>query len=114
MKLGYTVDVTLESETVTKITTKVVQTSNTLMGTVDSVNSTYGFLYVYATDTSSGTTERVQIFTKKNNGTKIIDNKNNGNSRALKNVLSGESVLITGVRQTDGTFEASTIIILAD
>lgn len=114
LKLGYTVDVTLESETVTKITTKVVQTSNTLMGTVDSVNSTYGFLYVYATDTSSGTTERVQIFTKKNNGTKIIDNKNNGNSRALKNVLSGESVLITGVRQTDGTFEASTIIILAD
>ena len=52
--------------------------------------------------------------TKKNNGTKIIDNKNNGNTRALKNVVSGESVLITGVKQADGSFEASTIIILAD
>lgn len=114
LKLGYTVDITLESDTVATITTKVVQTANTLMGTVDSVNANYGFLYVYATDTASGTTERMQIFTKKNNGTKIIDNKNNGNSRALKNVLSGESVLVTGVRQTDGTFEAATIIILAD
>lgn len=115
LKLGYTVDVTLESDTVTKITTKVVQTTNTLMGTVDSVNGTYGFLYVYATDASgSGDMERIQVFTKKNNGTKIIDNKNDNGTRDLKKILSGESVLITGVRQTDGTFEASTIIILAD
>ena len=114
LKLGYAVDVSIESDTVTKITTKVVQTSNTLMGTVDSVNSSYGFLNIYASDAATGTTEKVQVFTKKNNGTKIIDNKNNGNTRALKNVVSGESVLITGVKQADGSFEASTIIILAD
>lgn len=115
LRLGYTVDVTLESDTVTQITTKVVQTTNTLMGTVDSVNATYGFLYVYATDTaSSGTPERIQVFTKKNSGTKIIDNKNDNGTRQLKSILSGESVLITGTRQTDGTFEAATIIILAD
>ena len=115
LRLGYTVDISLESDTVTKITSKVVQTTNTLMGTVDSVNSSYGFLYVYATYTSgSGTTERIQVFTKKNNGTKIIDNKNDNNSRELKKILSGESVLISGIRQADGTFEASTIIILVD
>ncbi len=115
LRLGYAVDLTLESDTVTKITSKVVQATNTLMGTVDSVNASYGFLYVYATDTSgSGTTERIQVFTKKNNGTKILDNKNDNNSRALNKILSGESVLISGTRQADGTFEASTIIILAD
>ena len=115
LRLGYSVDLTLESDTVTKITSKVVQATNTLMGVVDSVNSSYGFLYVYATDVSgSGTTERIQVFTKKNNGTKIIDNKNNNNTRALNKILSGESVLISGVKQADGTFEASTIIILTD
>ena len=115
LRLGYAVDVTLESDTVTKITTKVVQTTNTLLGTVDIVNGTYGFMYVYATDaTGSGTPERIQVFTKKNNGTKIIDNKNNNGTRELKKIVSGESVLITGVKQADGTFEASTIIILAE
>ncbi len=115
LRLGYAVEITLESDTVTRITSKVVQTSNTLMGTVDSVNSSYGFLYVYATDTSgSGTTERIQVFTKKGNGTKIIDNKNDNNTRALNKILSGESVLISGIKQADGTFEASTIIILTD
>ncbi len=115
LRLGYAVDVTLESDTVTKLTTKVVQTSNTLMGVVDTVNSSYGFLYIYATDTTgSGETERIQVFTKKSNGTKILDNKNDNNTRALNKILSGESVLVTGVKQADGTFEASTIIILAD
>ncbi len=115
LRLGYAVDISLESDTVTKLTTKVVQTKNTLMGTVDSVNSNYGFLYIYATDTTgTGETKRIQVFTKKGSGTQIIDNKNNNGSRELKKILSGESVLVTGIYQADGTFEAATIIILAD
>ncbi len=115
LRLGYAVDITLESDTIIKITSKVVQATNTLMGVIDSVNSSYGFLYVYATDTSgSGTTERIQVFTKKSNGTKIIDNKNDNNTRALDKILPGESVLVSGVKQADGTFEASTIIILVN
>ena len=86
---------------------------NNIIGVVESVNETYGFLYINTTD-ASGESKRVQVFTKKNGSTKIIDSKDNNSSRSLKNIRAGETVLVTGSELLDGTFEASTIVIMVD
>ena len=107
-------EITVDSDAIQKIETKSVKQVNNIIGVVESVNETYGFLYINTTDATTGESKRVQVFTKKNGSTKIIDSKDNNSSRSLKNIRQGETVLVTGSELLDGTFEASTIVIMVD
>ena len=114
LKVGFYVEITVDSDAIQKIETKSVKQVNNIIGVVESVNETYGFLYINTTDATTGESKRVQVFTKKNGSTKIIDSKDNNSSRSLKNIRQGETVLVTGSELLDGTFEASTIVIMVD
>lgn len=114
LKVGFYVEITVDSDAIQKIETKSVKQVNNIIGVVESVNETYGFLYINTTDATTGESKRVQLFTKKNGSTKIIDSKDNNSSRSLKNIRQGETVLVTGSELLDGTFEASTIVIMVD
>ncbi|MCL2776300.1 MAG: hypothetical protein FWD71_23605, partial [Oscillospiraceae bacterium] len=114
LRVGSYVSVTIDNDTVQTINTKARKQLNNIQGVVLSVNDTYGFLFITTTDDVTGEQIKMQVFTQKNGGTKIMDNKNNNKDRALGNIQPGESVIVTGTQSIDGTFGAATIIILQD
>lgn len=108
LRLGATVTVNIESDTVVKITSTTPSQSAAIVGVIDSVNKSYGFLTMKVTE-ADGSETSMQVFLKKS-GIKIIDSESGKDvtSSALK---AGQTISVTGAINT-GAFEASTIIIL--
>ncbi len=108
LRLGATVTVNIESDTVVKIVSTTPTASAAIVGVIDAVNKSYGFLTMTVTE-ADGTESQMQVFLKKS-GIKIIDSESGKDvtSSALK---AGQTISVTGAMNT-GAFEASTIIIL--
>jgi len=108
LRLGATVTVNIESDTVVKIVSTTPTASAAIVGVIDAVNKSYGFLTMKVTE-ADGTESQMQVFLKKS-GIKIIDSESGKDvtSSALK---AGQTISVTGAMNT-GAFEASTIIIL--
>lgn len=113
LRIGSVVNVTTDSNMVVSMETSSVKPTNNVVGIVDTINPQYEFLFLTVTN-NDGSTNRVQVFTKRNGTTKILDSKNNNVSRQFKNIVQGESLLVTGTEQADGSIEASAIIIMVD
>lgn len=108
LRLGSSVSLKIEGETAVKVTSASPTSSNVLTGTVNTVNTSYGFILLDSVD-ASGKAVQTQVFLKKN-GVKIIDSLT-GKEVASSNIKAGASVSVTGVMNT-GAFEASTVVIL--
>ena len=98
LRLGDTVDVTIEGKTITKVSTVSSIASNTnFNGIIENVESSYG--YIKLVDSAS------LVFTK---GAKIQDS--NGTSLTIRNLSEGDSVTIFGT-STSGAVEATLIVV---
>lgn len=108
LRLGSSVTLNIEGETAVKVSSTAPLATNVLTGTVNTVNSSYGFILL-DTATANGDVTQTQVFMKKA-GVKII-NSETGREVASSTIKPGMTLSITGVMNT-GAFEATTIIIL--
>lgn len=109
LRLGATVTLSIEGETAVKITSTAPSVSSVLTGTIETINTSYGFLLLNITD-SGGDVSQVQVFLKKT-GLKILDSTNNNKEVQQTALKQGMNVSVTGKMNT-GAFEASAVIIL--
>ncbi len=105
LRVGVAATVTLEGETVVKLTTDVSEGTTQISGTVTSVNTSYSVIQINYIDVASGIsyTEPVFIKTKAT----IIDVLT-GNTLKLSAVKEGAKITAFGVRNS-GIFEATTV-----
>ena len=106
-RVGDTVSLTLESDTVVKIATTTAQTANgKLEGTVTAVNAAYGFIKVsYVNDLGVTVDETVYC---KDATTKIMNIS--GVTKKLKDVAVGSVITAHGT-VSNGAFSASIVVI---
>ncbi|MBO4897781.1 MAG: S-layer homology domain-containing protein [Clostridia bacterium] len=110
LRLGATITLSVQGETAVKITSTAPTTSSVLTGTIDTINTSYGFLVLNITDPVTQEVSQIQVFLKKT-GLKILDSTNN-NKEVQQNALkAGMNVSVTGKMNT-GAFETSAVIIL--
>ena len=109
LRLGATVILSIEGETAVKITSTAPTVSSVLTGTIDTINTSYGFLVLNVPD-NSGDVSQVQVFLKKS-GMKIIDSTNNSKEIQQSALKAGMSISVTG-KMNMGAFEATTVIVL--
>ena len=109
LRLGSNITLKIEGETVVSAESVAPIVSSVLTGTVETVNSAYGFMLLNVVNAQTGDVTQTQIFLKKT-GLKIIDSTS-GKEVSLTSLKSGMSVSVTGVMNT-GAFEATTVIIL--
>ena len=112
LRIGSYVTANLESSTVKKIETTSNTTSKTIVGTVETINTDYNFFYMNCTNATTGESERLQVFVKKNGATKYIDSAD-GSTTSLGKMKEGCSVIITGTAQLDGSYVASAVVVMA-
>lgn len=112
LRIGAYVTADLESNTVKTIQTATTTASQTIVGTVETINNDYNFFFMTCTNTTTGESERLQVFVKKNGATKFIDSTD-GTSTSLGKMKEGCSVIITGTAQLDGSYIASAIVVMA-
>lgn len=108
LRLGANITANVESETVTSLTSTAPSTNTATMGTIEAVNTAYGFITI-TTEDADGNATSIQVFTKRNN-LKVIDSTD-GATKAVRDLKPGMSVSVTGVT-TNGAFEATAIIIM--
>lgn len=108
LRLGAQAALTVESNTVTKISTTVADTIIQVSGVVELVNSSYNMIQVSFFDAQSGQTASQSVFV--NTATKIFNNTT-GKTVALKNIEKGATISVIGTQST-GVYLASTIIVL--
>ena len=108
LRLGANVNLAVQGETVTKVTSTLPTTSAVITGSIEVVNAAYGFMLINTTD-QSGAEVQTQVFLK-NTSLTIIDSTS-GKSMVKTALKPGMSVSVTGVVNT-GAFEATTIIVL--
>lgn len=108
LRLNGTVTVTIEGETVTKVTSSSPTVASALTGKISVLNSAYGFFILDSTE-SSGKLVSTQVFFK-GNFIKIYDSvaRKEVSATALKQNMN---VTVTGYMDT-GAFVASAIVIL--
>ncbi len=105
LRLGMNAEVALDSNTITKITVTSPQDAGQFSGTVNIINTAYGFINM----TLSDGTEK-QVFVK--NTTKIHDD-NTGRERNLSTLSEGDNLVVIG-KTVNGAFQATTIILVAE
>ncbi len=108
LRLSTSANVTLDSETITKIDTTAASTIAQITGTVDLVNASYNFLQITYYDSTMQQNITQQVYVNKNT---TIMNNSTGKDVSLKNIPIGSSVSIIG-SATSGLFEATTIIVI--
>ncbi len=104
LRLGANVTLSVQSETVVKVTATAPATSSVLVGTIEGVNSAYGFMTIV-----SENGESTQVFLK-NSRLTVIDSKK-GSTVSTTNLKVGMLVSVTGAMNT-GAFEATTVTII--
>jgi len=110
LKLGYSVKVTLESNTIVSMQVQKVDENQQVTGIVQMVNPSYYLINISTTDAITGNTISMQIFAKR---TAKIINTSSSSTRSLSvsDIKVGDTITAFGSTDT-GVFEASTIIIL--
>lgn len=108
LRLGASVTLSVQGETVTKVVSTLPTTSSVITGTIEVVNAAYGFMLINTTD-ASGEAAQTQVFLK-NSSLTILDSAS-GKSMLKTALKPGMSVSVTGVVNT-GAFEATTVIVL--
>ncbi len=108
LRLGANVNLSVQGETVTKVTSTAPATSAVITGTIEVVNAAYGFMLISTTDANSEAVQ-TQVFLK--NSSLTIINSATGKSMLKTALKPGMSVSVTGVVNT-GAFEATTVIVL--
>ena len=109
LRLATAASVTLESETITKISTSPVETISQVTGTVDFVNVSYGLIQVTYFDTATAQNVTRSVFVGKTS--KIFDNATSKDI-PLKNLTAGSVITAVGT-SASGIFEANTIIVIS-
>lgn len=112
LRIGAYVTANLESNTIKTIQTTTATASQTIVGTVESINTDYNFFFMTCTNSVTGENERLQVFVKKGGTTKFIDSSD-GTVTSLGKMKEGCSVIITGSAQLDGSYIASAIVVMA-
>ncbi len=110
LRLGASISASVDSETITSLTSTAPATTAAITGTIDAINTSYGF-FTLTTLAEDGTTSTMTIFTKRSN-LKII-NSADGASKTVKDLKSGMKVSVTGVTSS-GAYEATAIIIMPE
>lgn len=108
LRLGASITADIESDTVVKITSVTPSVSAAIVGVIETINKSYGFLTMSVED-SNGEVSTMQVFIKKS-GIKIIDSATSKEIDTSK-LKAGNKISVTGAMNT-GAFEASTIIVL--
>lgn len=111
LRLNSSITASVDSETITSLTTSKPATSSVITGTIESINKSYGFFVLITQDKNTGEDITLQVFTKKTS-LKVI-NSADGLTKTTSDLKAGMSVSVTGALST-GAFEATTIIILPD
>lgn len=107
LRLGDSVTVNIESDAVTRLTVQSVAQVETMTGTVEVVNVSYGFISLNVTDATGNVTTQ-QIFVK--DGASIIGT-DGGTRKTLSDIEVGDTILVKGAMNM-GAFEATSIVIL--
>jgi len=105
LRLGMNASVTLDSNTITKITVTSVSDAGTINGRVRDVNKSYGFINVITSDGSEK-----QVFV--NNSTYIYDDATK-RTKTLSNIEVDDTLIVIG-KTVNGAFQATTIILVAE
>ena len=109
LRVDYTVDINIESNTVTQIDVHAVSQPKTVTGTVSAVNTSLGFINVNVTD-ASGNISVQQVFVKED--LSVIGSVSAKRS-SIDKLEEGDMLMISG-EVNMGAFEASTIILIED
>ena len=109
LRLGATITLSVQGETAVKITSTAPTVSSVLTGTIDTINTSYGFLVLNVPE-ANGDVSQIQVFLKKT-GLKILDSTNNNKEVQQSALKPGMNVSVTGKMNT-GAFETSAVIIL--
>lgn len=107
LRLGDSVTVNIESDAVTRLTVQSVAQVETMTGTVEVVNVSYGFISLNVTDAAGNVTTQ-QIFVK--DGASIIGT-DGGTRKTLSDIEVGDTILVKGAMNM-GAFEATSVVIL--
>ena len=107
LRVGYTVIINIESDTVTKIDVGSVAQAKSITGTVSLVNLSLGFINLNVSDANGNITTQ-QVFVK--SGASIIGSST-ASRKSLADLMVGDELMITG-EVNMGAYEASTIILL--
>lgn len=105
LRLGMSASVTLDSNTITKITVTSVSDSGTITGKVLVKNISYGFVNILMPDGNEK-----QVFVK--SGTYIYDDATK-RTKTLSNINEGDNLIVIG-KNVNGAFQATTIILVAE
>ncbi len=108
LRLGYKVDVKIESDAVTSIYVVSAATPTSVTGVVTLVNASLGFVNLNVTDAMTGEVSTQQVFIR--SGASIIDS-GSASKRTIKDIKIGDTLMATGAVST-GAFEATAVIIL--
>lgn len=108
LRLGGNVTLSVQGETVVKVTSTAPVTSSVLVGTIETVNTAYGFM-VISSEKSDGSVEQTQVFLRKT-GMTVLDSKK-GSTVSTSALKVGMLVSVTGAMNM-GAFEATTITII--
>jgi hypothetical protein len=110
LRLGYTVELTIEGNTIVKLEAKTLNQAQQITGRVELVNESYGLIRVSVADGVTGDTYIQQVFVKK--GAKIIRSKDT-REIDLDDIDVGDIITAVGTSNT-GVFEANTVIIITE
>lgn len=107
LRINTNATITLESDSIVKISTAPIAEDTDVQGEVVGVNVSYNLIQVKYVDSVSGTENVEQVFVK--SGAKIISTSSTTDKK-LKDVQVGQTITAMGSRSS-GVFEATTIII---
>ncbi len=110
LRLGASISASVDSETVTSLTSTAPATTAAITGTIETINTSYGF-FTLATLDENGATSTLTVFTKRAN-LKVIDS-GDGSARTVKDLKTGMKVSVTGLTSS-GAYEATAIIIMPE
>ena len=108
LRNGVAATLTVESDTVTKITTTTSSATTTqITGKVESVNATLNLIQISYVDSTLGTTRSDPIYVSK---ATILDTAS-GKTKKIADVKTGSTVTVIGSVNT-GVFVATTVVIV--
>ncbi len=109
LRLGYPVELSLDSDVVVKIEAKSMGQTKQMTGSVESYNESYRVINIVVADGVTGATSTHQIFVK--DKAKII-NSSTSRTIDLDDIEEGDIVTVMGTTDV-GVFEASTIVVIS-
>ncbi len=109
LRLGYQVELTTSSATITAVEVKSVSTPLQITGQIVLINTAWDMLTISYQDTNGNVIEE-QVFVKE--GAKILDS-NDGKIKKLSDLKVGQNITVAGVENV-GIFEVTSIMILTN